>query len=68
MTVLHALDREIRAAAGARDLDHVVARLAAERGELTTERFRRLVDEVAGRSLGAFSRTGPALREQPALP
>jgi predicted metalloprotease with PDZ domain len=69
VTALHALDGELRAGSQGRvSLDQVVARLAAERGELTTERFRRLVDEVAGRSLGAFFRAQIPLRAQPALP
>jgi hypothetical protein len=69
VTALHALDRELRTASQERvGLDHVVARLAAERGEVTTERFRRLVDEVAGRSLGAFFRAQVPLKAQPAMP
>ena len=69
VTALHALDRELRAASQDHvSLDRVVARLAAERGELTTERFRRLVDEVAGRSLGAFFRAHVPLKTQPAMP
>lgn len=69
VTALHALERELRAGSGgAIGLDHVVARLAGERGEITTERFRRLVDEVAGRSLGGFFRANVPLARQPALP
>jgi hypothetical protein len=69
VTALYALDVELRRASeGRASLDAVVARLAGERGELTTERFRRLVDEVAGRTLGAFFRAQIPLREQPALP
>lgn len=69
VTALHALDGELRTSTQDRvTLDHVVARLATERGELTTERFRRLVDEVAGRSLGAFFRAQVPLKAQPALP
>jgi predicted metalloprotease with PDZ domain len=69
VSALHALDGELRTATQERvTLDQVVARLAAERGELTTERFRQLVDEVAGRSLGAFFRAQIPLKAQPALP
>ena len=35
---------------------------------VTTERFRSVVDEVAGRSLGAFFRAHVPLHKQPALP
>ena len=49
-------------------LDDVVRRLAAERGAVTTERFRSVVDAVAGRSLGAFFRAHIPLHKQPALP
>jgi hypothetical protein len=69
VTALHALDGELRAATQGRvTLDHVVVRLSTERGELTTARFRQLVDEVAGRSLGAFFRAQVPLKAQPALP
>lgn len=69
VSALRALDLELRKLSNdAVGLDQVVARLAAERGELTTERFRRLVDEVAGRSLGAFFRASVPLKAQPAMP
>jgi len=69
VTALHALDEELRrGSGGALSLDDVVRRLAAERGEVTTDRFRRVADEVAGRSLGAFFRARIPLATQPALP
>ena len=68
-TALHELDLELRrGSAEALSLDDVVRRLASERGRVTNERFRRSVDEVAGRSLGAFFRARIPLRKQPALP
>jgi hypothetical protein len=66
---LHALDLELRQ--GSEDrvaLDDVVRHLASERGAVTTERFRAVVDHVAGRSLGAFFRARLPLAKQPALP
>jgi hypothetical protein len=66
---LHALDRELRRGSEDRiTLDDVVRQLAAERGAVTTERFRAVVDHVAGRSLGAFFRARLPLAKQPALP
>ncbi|HVH04965.1 MAG TPA: hypothetical protein VNE71_03065 [Myxococcota bacterium] len=66
---LHALDRELRRGSEERiTLDDVVRRLAEERSAITTERFRTLVDQVAGRSLGAFFRARIPLAKQPALP
>jgi hypothetical protein len=66
---LHELDLELRRGSEERiSLDDVVRRLAAERGPVTTERFRRVVDELAGRSLGAFFRSRVPLKKQPALP
>jgi hypothetical protein len=66
---LHALDRELRRGSDDRiTLDDVVRRLAAERGTVTTDRFRAVVDDVAGRSLGAFFRARIPLAKQPALP
>jgi hypothetical protein len=68
-TALHELDLELRRGSEGRlSLDDVVRRLAAERGAITTEGFRRTVDEVAGRSLGAFFRSRIPLGKQPALP
>lgn len=67
--VLHALDAELRRGSeGALSLDDVMRRLARERGAITSERFRKVVDEVAGRSLGAFFRANVPLAKQPALP
>jgi hypothetical protein len=66
---LHALDRELRRGSDERiTLDDVVRRLAEERGTITTDRFRAVVDDVAGRSLGAFFRARIPLAKQPALP
>jgi hypothetical protein len=66
---LHALDRELRRGSDERiSLDDVVRQLAAERGTVTTDRFRAIVDHVAGRSLGAFFRARIPLAKQPALP
>jgi hypothetical protein len=57
-TTLRALDAEIRkATADERNLDHVLRALAARRGEVTTDSFRALAEEVAGRSLGRFFRS-----------
>jgi predicted metalloprotease with PDZ domain len=68
-TALHELDLELRRGSEGRlSLDDVVRRLAAARGAITTESFRRTVDEVAGRSLGAFFRSRIPLAKQPALP
>ncbi len=58
VTTLRALDAEIRAATkGERNLDHVLRALAARRGEVTTDSFQALVEEIAGRSLGPFFRS-----------
>ena len=66
---LHELDLELRRGSEEKlSLDDVVRRLAAERGAVTTERFRSVVDAVAGRSLGAFFRAHIPLHKQPALP
>jgi hypothetical protein len=57
VTVLRALDREIReASGGARSLDDVVRILFQQDGEVTTERLRRIAEDLAGRDLGAFFR------------
>jgi len=69
VSALRALDAELqRGSEGALSLDDVVRRLARERGAVTTDRFRQVVDEVAGRSLGAFFRANFPLAKQPALP
>lgn len=66
---LHALDAELRRGSEGRlSLDDVVRRLAREGGRVTSERFRQVVDEVAGRSLGAFFRAQIPLQKQPARP
>jgi predicted metalloprotease with PDZ domain len=55
VTVLHALDLEIRqATAGAAGLDGVVARLAEQGGEVDAARLRLLSEQVAGASLERF--------------
>jgi hypothetical protein len=68
-SILHLLDLELRRGSEGRvTLDDVLRRLAAERGPITTDRFRHVVDDVAGRSLGAFFRARVPLKKQPALP
>jgi hypothetical protein len=55
VTVLRALDREIRdGSQGARSLDDVVRILYQQGGEVTSERLRRLAEDLSGRSLSAF--------------
>jgi hypothetical protein len=55
VTVLHALDGEIRQASrGAASLDGVVARLAEQGGEVDAARLRALAEQVAGTSLERF--------------
>jgi hypothetical protein len=55
VTVLHALDQEIRqASAGAASLDGVVARLAEQGGTVDAARLRALSEQVAGTSLERF--------------
>jgi hypothetical protein len=57
VTVLHALDREIRdASAGARGLDDVVRILFQQGGAVTTERLRRIAEDLSGRDLAPFFR------------
>lgn len=59
VVVLHQIDEEIEAATdGESSLDEVVKRLSTERGAISTERFRRIAEEVAGRQLPAFARHG----------
>ena len=41
---------------GESNLDEVLRRLCDERGLVTSERFRRIAEEVAGRELPAFAR------------
>jgi hypothetical protein len=66
---MRALDAELRRGSeGALSLDDVLRRLARGRGAVTSDRFRQVVDEVAGRSLGAFFRANIPLARQPALP
>jgi hypothetical protein len=68
-SVLHELDLELqRGSEGKLSLDDVLRRLASERGRITTDRFRQVVDAVAGRSLGAFFRSRVPLKRQPPLP
>jgi predicted metalloprotease with PDZ domain len=69
VTALRALDAELRrGSGGALSLDDVLRRLASERGAVTSERFRQVVDAVGGRSFGAFFRANVPLAKQPALP
>jgi hypothetical protein len=57
VTVLHALDGEIREGSeGARSLDDVVRILFQQRGEVTTRRLRRIAEDLSGRKLRAFFR------------
>jgi hypothetical protein len=57
VVILHELDQQIQEATGGESgLDELVRRLCAERGVITTERFRRLAEEVAGQELPAFAR------------
>jgi hypothetical protein len=57
VTVLRALDREIRdGSAGVRSLDDVVRILFQQSGEVTTERLRRIAEDLSGRDLAAFFR------------
>jgi len=57
VTVLHALDEELeRGSDETLGLDEVVARLASERARVTTASFRKVAEEVAGRSLRTFFR------------
>jgi hypothetical protein len=57
VTVLHALDREIRdGSQGARSLDDVVRILVQQSGEVTTQRLRLIAEDLSGRDLAAFFR------------
>ena len=57
VTVLHALDREIRdASGGVRGLDDVVRILFQQNGEVTSQRLRRIAEDLSGRDLGPFFR------------
>jgi hypothetical protein len=56
VVLLHQIDQQIEAATdGESSLDEVVRRLCTERGVITTERFRRIAEEVAGERLPAFA-------------
>jgi predicted metalloprotease with PDZ domain len=58
VVVLDQVDQEIEAATdGASSLDDVVRRLSAERGVVTSEHFRSIAEEVAGRQLAVFARS-----------
>jgi hypothetical protein len=55
VTVLHALDAELRtSSADARSLDDVVARLAELKGPVDASRLRFIAEQVAGSSLERF--------------
>jgi hypothetical protein len=59
VVVLHEIDEEIEAATdGESSLDEVLRRLSAERGVVTSERFRRIAEEVAGRQLSGLASSG----------
>jgi hypothetical protein len=56
-TVLHALDREIREASGGqRSLDDVVRIFFQQGGAVTSERLRKIAEDLTGRDLAAFFR------------
>jgi predicted metalloprotease with PDZ domain len=56
--VLHQLGEEIEAATdGESNLDELLRRLCAERGVISSERFRQLAEEVAGKPLPLFTRS-----------
>ena len=58
VVVLHEIDEQIEAATGGESgLDELVRRLCAERGVVSSERFRRIAEEIAGRQLSAFARS-----------
>ncbi len=66
--VLYALDRQIRTATGgARGLDAAVSELAATGGPVSTARFLRSVEAIAGRPLGTFFRRHVYRGERPAV-
>ncbi|HXK22365.1 MAG TPA: hypothetical protein VMS55_06760 [Myxococcota bacterium] len=67
VTVLHALDLEIRQlSGGAASLDGVVAKLAEQGGTVDTQRLRALSEQVAGASLERFfARNLPAAAKAP---
>ena len=55
VTVLHALDRLIReGSGGVRSLDDVLRILFQQGGEVTSERLRRIAEDLSGRKLDAF--------------
>ncbi len=56
--VLHQIDQQIqKSSRGKRNLDEVVTALAAERGEITLEKFRKLVEQAAGEPVPQLDRT-----------
>ncbi len=57
VTVLRALDREIRdGSGGIRSLDDVVRILFQQDGEVTSQRLRQVAEDLSGRDLRAFFR------------
>jgi predicted metalloprotease with PDZ domain len=57
VTVLRALDREIRdGSGGVHSLDDVVRILFQQNGEVTTQRLRQIAEDLSGRDLRAFFR------------
>jgi len=66
VTVLHALDTEIRAATDERrSLDSVLVRLAGDPQPITGARLRAVAEEVAGRDLATFFATHVGAIEEP---
>ncbi|WP_406827700.1 hypothetical protein [Microbulbifer sp. ARAS458-1] len=56
--VLHQIDQQIqKSSRGKRNLDEVVTALAAERGEISLEKFRKLVEQAAGEPVPQLDRT-----------
>lgn len=55
--VLHQIDEQIQQSSdGKRNLDEVVTALAADRGEITLKKFRKLVEEAAGEPVPQLER------------
>ncbi|WGL17169.1 hypothetical protein PVT68_02430 [Microbulbifer bruguierae] len=64
--ILHTVDKEIQASCeGNASLDDVVKALAAERGEISLEKFRTLAEKVAGKPLPQLERTFLSGKKKP---
>ncbi|WP_066964281.1 hypothetical protein [Microbulbifer sp. Q7] len=64
--VLHQVDQAIqKASKGQRSLDNVVTALAANRGEVTLQKFRALAEEAAGAPLPQLERTFLSGKKKP---